>query len=59
MKHADLLSGIKMMVQRVIPMVILLSGILLPLGSEGMAAPATLIIVHTGSVNGHLFACPT
>ena len=59
MKQAYLLPGIKMMVKRIIPMVILLSGILLPLGSAGMAAPATLTIVHTGSVNGHLFACPT
>ena len=55
MKRVDLLSGIRGM----IPIVILLLGILFPLGYEGTAAPVTLTIVHTSSVNGHLFACPS
>ena len=59
MKQAYLLSGIRMMARRIIPIAVLFLGILFPLGSEGMAAPVTLTIVHTGSVNGHLFACPT
>jgi fumarate reductase subunit D len=59
MKRADLLSGIKNMAKGIIPLFILLLGILLPLGYEGMAAPVTLTIVHTNNVNGHLFACPS
>ena len=59
MKRADLLSGIKVMAKGTIPIVILLLGILFPLGYEGMAAPVTLTIVHTNNVNGHLFACPS
>ena len=59
MKRADLLSGIKNMAKGIIPLFILLLGILLPLGYEGTAAPVTLTIVHTSSVNGHLFACPS
>jgi fumarate reductase subunit D len=59
MKRADLLSGIKVMTKGIIPLFILLLGILFPLGYEGTAAPVTLTIVHTSSVNGHLFACPT
>ena len=59
MKRTDLLSGIKIMTKGIIPIVILLLGIFLPLGYEGTAAPVTLTIVHTSSVNGHLFACPS
>jgi fumarate reductase subunit D len=59
MKRTDLLSGIKIMAKGTIPIVILLLGILFPLGYQGMAAPVTLTIVHTSSVNGHLFACPS
>jgi fumarate reductase subunit D len=59
MKRADLLSGIKNIAKGTIPLFILLLGILLPLGYEGMAAPVTLTIVHTNNVNGHLFACPS
>jgi fumarate reductase subunit D len=59
MKRADLLSGIKIMAKGIIPLVILLLGILFPLGYEGMAAPVTLTIIHTSNVNGHLFACPS
>ena len=59
MKRTDLLSGIKVMAKGTIPIVILLLGILLSLGYEAMAAPVTLTIVHTSSVNGYLFACPS
>ena len=59
MKRADLLSGSKVMAKGMILIVILLLGILSPLGDQGMAAPVTLTIVHTSSVNGHLFACPS
>ncbi len=59
MKRRLLLSGIKTMAKGMILLVILLSGILSPLGDQGMAAPVTLTIAHTSSVNGHLFACPT
>jgi len=59
MKRADLLSGIKIMAKGMILIVILLLGIFSPLGDQGMAAPATLTIVHTSSVNGRLFACPS
>jgi fumarate reductase subunit D len=59
MKRARLLSGIKIIAKGIIPIAILLLGILFPLGYEGMAAPITLTIVHTSSVNGHLFPCPT
>ncbi len=59
MKRTDLLSGIKIMAKGIIPLVILLLGILLPLGYQGMAAPVTLTIVHASSVNGRLFACPS
>jgi len=59
MKRADLLSGIKIMAKGTIPIVILLLGILFPLGYQGMAASVTLTIVHTSSVNGYLFACPS
>jgi fumarate reductase subunit D len=59
MKRADLLSGIKIMAKGMIAICILLVGILFPLGYEGAAAPVTLTIVHTSSVNGHLFACPS
>ncbi len=59
MKRELLLSGIKGMAKGMIVIVILLSGILSPLGDQGMAAPVTLTIAHTSSVNGHLFLCPT
>jgi fumarate reductase subunit D len=59
MKRADLLSGIKIVAKGIIPLCILLLGVLFPLGYEGMAAPVTVTIVHTSSVNGHLFACPS
>ena len=59
MKRADLLSGIKIMAKGMILIVILLLGILFPLGYQGTAAPVTLTIVHTSSVNGRLFACPS
>ncbi len=59
MKRADLLAGIKIMAKGIIPISILLLGILFPLGYQGMAAPVTLTIVHTSSVNGYLFACPS
>ncbi len=59
MKRKLLLSGITIKAKGIIPMVILLLAILFSLGYEGMAAPVTLTIVHTSSVNGHLFACPT
>jgi fumarate reductase subunit D len=59
MKQTELLSGIKIMAKGIIPIVILLLGILFPLGYTGMAAPVTLTIVHTNNVNGHLFACPS
>jgi hypothetical protein len=59
MKRADLLSGIKIMAKGIIPLFVLLLGIFFPSGYEGMAAPVTLTIVHTSSVNGHLFACPS
>jgi fumarate reductase subunit D len=59
MRRAGLLSGIKITAKRLIPMIIFLMGILFPLGYEGMAAPVTLTIVHTSSVNGHLFGCPS
>jgi len=59
MKRAPLVPSIKIMAKGMIPIVILLSGILSPLGYEGVAAPVTLTIVHTSSVNGYLFACPS
>ena len=59
MKRINLLSGIKTMAKRTIPIVIFVLGMLFPLWYQGMAAPVTLTIVHTSSVNGHLFACPT
>ncbi len=59
MKRTDLLAGTKIMAKGMILIVILLLGILSPLGYEGMAAPITLTIVHTSSVNGRLFACPS
>jgi fumarate reductase subunit D len=59
MKRKPLLSGIKAMTKGIIPLFVLFLGILFPLGYEGIAAPVTLTIVHTSSVNGHLFACPT
>ncbi len=59
MKRTGLLAGIEIMARGMILIVILLLGILSPLGDEGMAAPITLTIAHTSSVNGHLFACPS
>ena len=59
MKRAPLVPSIKIVAKGMIPIVILLLGILFPLGYEGMAAPVTLTIVHTNNVNGHLFACPS
>ncbi len=59
MKRTDLLAGIKIMAKGMILIVILLMGIFSPLGYEGTAAPVTLTIVHTSSVNGRLFACPS
>jgi hypothetical protein len=59
MKRAPLLCGIKIIAKGIIPIFILLLGILFPLGHEGIAKPGTLTIVHTSSVNGHLFACPS
>ena len=59
MKRKARLSGSKIVAQGIIPIVILLFGALFPLGYQGMAAPVTLTIVHTSSMNGHLFACPT
>ncbi len=59
MKRAPLVSSIKIMAKGMILIVILLLGVLSPLGYEGTAAPVTLTIVHTSSVNSHLFACPS
>ena len=59
MKQKLLLYGSKIMAKGIIPIVFLLLGILSPLGYDVTAAPATLTIVHTSSVNGHLFACPS
>jgi hypothetical protein len=59
MKRADLLSGVKTMAKGVIPIVILVVSIFFPSGYAATAAPVTVTIVHTSSVNGHLFACPS
>ncbi len=59
MKRTDLLAGIKIMAKGMILIIILLLGILFPLGYQGMAASVTLTIVHTNNMNGRLFACPS
>jgi hypothetical protein len=59
MKQADFLSGVRTMAKGIIPIVILVVSVLFPSGYAATAVPVTVTIVHTSSVNGHLFACPS